>query len=247
MNNKEIKEIKQMFIDGYTNDIRFKKLYKDIIEIALNKIIASPFAKYNNDYATQELYTAEAYEFNRFNDIVSNKNLDIVINGNDYCKFKYKNNNFIKAINIVIDRLRNNCNYIVIDNEYMKKELKCLHDLNVIAFTNIDNIVIINHNFIFKGDKYLVDYIYTLFYNDDYKFPDININKNIYVELKRNIGNKELKISRAYFDNSKVDIYNKFLVNDNISIENRKKLAKFYIDNYDVNLIANKIDFNLDK
>lgn len=241
MDKKEIRRIKDLFIKGQTNELRFNKLTKDISEIASYKIIPTPFGNYDKVY-TLEQFNNDVHLFNRIKYIIEEKNLYTEINTNDYCLYSHKDKNFANAINIVINRLRNNCNYIIITNEYIKKDIKCLINFGLLASTNLSNIFVINHNFIFRGDSSVVDYIYTLFHSNVIYATD----KKSYIYIGNYLDDEKINLSKNYYNKDiERNIYNKFLIHNEDNTEYRNKVADAYIKYYDINLINPKVDFTI--
>lgn len=242
MNKKELNSIRKAFVKGTTNYLRFNKLNNDIAEIAFYKIIPSPFAKINEDFY-QEQFSNDVHMLSIIKSVITNQNLNTNFNTNDYCTYSHRDKSFVKAINIVINHLRNNCNYIVINNEYVRKEIECLFKLKVLAITNIPNVFIINHNFIFRGDPKIVDYFYTIFYNKDINIVNSK-GKKYYININDYLDDNKINLSKIYYNDDIIkNRYDKFLINDNDNTEYRNKVADAYIKYIDVNLLNPNIDF----
>jgi hypothetical protein len=243
MNKTEAKEIRKKFVKGNTAELRMQKLEMDIFNIAFHKVIPSPFAKYNKDYQN-EVFSSYVKYFNIMTKIASEKNLQTIINTNDYCLYSHRYKEFVNAINLIINRLKNNCNYIVVNNiDNHKKELDCLYKCGIIANTNLVGVYIINHNFIYRGISYFVDYLYTLNYSKDINIVENNKTTN-YINLGSYFTKDDIQLSKCYYDDSILKSkYDKFLIKENDTKEYRIKLADAYIKYYDINLICPNIEF----
>lgn len=243
MNELSILQIKDEIKKGNRNVMFVSKYQKDILEIAKYKIIKTPFNGYDDKYNKDYPYNEDGFIRGECEEIINGKNYPTIIDTNDYVYYDRKINNFGKLISLVIRHLRTNCNYITINNEYERRELNPLIQWNILYPTTIQEVYIINHNFIHRSNDEFIKYFCTKFYQKKVNIISKNYTVNIKWNLDDILDKNKIKLSKCRITNKIFNRYLYFKVSDSDTDDKIVDKIINYGNYYNINLLDDNINF----